>query len=138
MVARLCSGKHTPRPRRTIAVTGTAVPSNRMVWDPENCSCAGGAAFMLYANLYAFTPRHPRRRAILDAIASPSECRDTIGAAILSMAGLGGGTAEPAQTQNGETAVAVQVRFVLMSQVSRFKLFSPASGTLCLAGLQCT
>lgn len=75
------------------------------VWEPERCSCEGQ---ILYANLYSFRPNFPRRRAVIDAVASAAECRHMIGASILTMSGLGGGSARPAAVKNGETAVAVQ------------------------------
>ena len=74
------------------------------VWEPERCSCEGQT---LYANLYSFRPKFPRRRAVIDALASAAECRHMIGGSILAMAGLGGGSARPALVKNGETAVAV-------------------------------
>ena len=78
----------------------------KLVWEPARCSCEGQ---ILYGNLYSFRPKFPRRRAVADQLASPSECRDVIGASILSMAGLGGGgSARPVPIKNGETAVAAQ------------------------------
>ena len=76
-----------------------------IAWEPERCSCEGQ---VLYANLYSFRPKFPRRRVVTDSLASASECRNIIGASILVMAGLGGGSARPPPVKNGETAVAVQ------------------------------
>jgi predicted 2-oxoglutarate/Fe(II)-dependent dioxygenase YbiX len=85
-----------------------------IAWEPERCSCEGQ---MLYANLYSFRPRFPRRRVVTDGLASPSECRHVIGASIFAMAGLGGGAARPPPMKNGETAVAVQDFSVLCGWV---------------------
>lgn len=94
---------HTPAGLGARKVRGEA-REGVFVWEPARCSCEGQT---LYANLYSFRPKFPRRRAVADALASASECRHVIGAAILAMAGLGGGSARPALVKNGETAVAV-------------------------------
>ena len=58
--------------RRLCGAEELAGEGGRLVWEPRRCSSEGR---LLYANLHTMRPRCPRRRAVLDGLASPAQCR---------------------------------------------------------------
>lgn len=87
LVARFAEGSchggdRGVRCMRVLCKVDSVIENDRLVWEPERCSCEGE---VLYADLYPFRARWPRRRVVLDHLADARECRNVIGASILAM-----------------------------------------------------
>ena len=72
-----------PRKRKLVAAAGQSLPGGALVWDAPASS-----AYEYRLHDSAATPESPRRRAVVDGLASASECQHAIGASLLGMDGL--------------------------------------------------
>ena len=84
------------RTSKMIAEAGKPLSGGRVVWDGPT---EGSSSYEYRLHDGAAQPNSPRRRAVVDNLASPSECRHAIGASLFGMDGLGD---QESDSYNGE------------------------------------